>query len=101
MLKTMSKTIVVTKKHQARDALVDQLADDVGDDAREEDREGVHHALDQRHRHHVAVLDVRHLVGEDAFDLFTAHRAHQAARHATRLERLLGPVAKAFTSGES
>ena len=40
----------------------DRLVDEVADHAREEDDEGVHHALDERERDHVAVGHVRHLV---------------------------------------
>ena len=52
--------------------------DDRPDDAREEDHEGVHDALEQGHRHHVAVRDVRDLVAEHRFDLLLAHRLQQA-----------------------
>ena len=53
--------------------------DDVADDARQEDDEGVHHALDQRQRHHVAVGDVADLVAEHGFG-FAAATCRAAAR---------------------
>jgi len=46
----------------------------VTDHARQEEHEGVHDALHQRERHHVAVRDVAHLVGEHRFDLAAVHR---------------------------
>ena len=69
--------------------------------AREEHHERVDDALQQRHRHHVAVGDVRDLVREHAFHFVLPHRAQQAVDTATRLRLLLGPVAKAFTSADS
>ena len=52
--------------------------DRVTDDARQRDHEGVHHALDQRQRHHVAVGDVTHLVPQHGFRLLARHAAQQA-----------------------
>ena len=54
------------------------LVDDAADDAREEEHEGVHDALDQRERDHVAVGDVADFVAEHRFDFVAAHVAQQA-----------------------
>ena len=73
-----------------------------GDHAREEHHERVHDALQQRHRHHVAVGDVRDFVGEDALDFLGSHRPQaDPLDTATRLRLLLGPVANALTSADS
>ena len=53
----------------------------IGDDAGEEHHERVDDALQQRHRDHVAVGDVRHLVGQHALHLVAPHRAQEAGRH--------------------
>ena len=58
------------------------------DHAREEHHEGVHHALQQRHRHHIAVGDVRDLVSQDAFDLVLPHRSQQAGRDCDKTSAL-------------
>ena len=52
------------------------------DDAGEEYDEGVHHALDQRQRHHVAVGDVADLVGEDRLDLGAVIASEPCGEHA-------------------
>ena len=84
--------------------LQDHAVDEVADDARDEDHEGVHHALDQRHRHHVAVGHVRHLVADDGLDLLARHALQQAGghRHQRRvLERAGGKgVGRAFVDAD-
>ena len=84
--------------------LQDHAVDEVADDARDEDHEGVHHALDQRHRHHVAVGHVRHLVADDGLDLLARHALQQAGghRHQRRvLERAGGEgVRRAFVDAD-
>ena len=56
---------------RSRAALVAQqhAIDDEADHAREKDDERVQDALQQRHRHHVAVRDVADFVAEHGFDL--------------------------------
>jgi hypothetical protein len=51
----------------------------VADDARQEHDEGVHHALDQRQRHHVAVGDVGDFVTDDGFRFALRHLPQEAA----------------------
>ena len=51
------------------------------DDASEEEDEGIEHALDQGERHHVAVGDVGHFVGQHGSDFLVRHRFQQAGRH--------------------
>ena len=55
------------------------LVDKIPDHAGKEHHEGVDHALDQRERDHVAVGDVRHLMGEHRLDFLARHRLQQAA----------------------
>ena len=82
---TMSSTMVVTSSRcrgpTAVVAAAQEAVDRVADHARQEHHEGVHHALDQRHRDHVAVGDVRHLVADHGLDLFARHALQQAGRH--------------------
>ena len=52
--------------------------------------ERVHDALDQRHRDHVAVGDVRDLVRQDALDLLAAHALQQAGRDGHQAPALRG-----------
>ena len=42
--------------------------------ARKEHNEGVYHTLEQGHRNHIAVSDVRYLVASNPLDLVTIHR---------------------------
>ena len=56
----------------------EELGDEEGEDAGEEHREGVHDALDERHRHHVAVGDVGDLVAEDPLHLVAAQAPEEA-----------------------
>ena len=49
--------------------------------ARQHDDEGVQHALQQGHGHHVAVGDVRHLMAQHGLGLVLVHRTQQAGRH--------------------
>jgi hypothetical protein len=74
--------------HHAAVAFIHRVPGDVGDDARGEHHERVHDALDERHRDHVAVLDVRDFVREHAFDFITAHAAQQARRDGHEAARL-------------
>ena len=53
--------------------LEDQTVDHITDDARQEDHERVDDTLDQRERHHVAVGDVRDLVGEHSLGFALLH----------------------------
>ena len=57
------------------DQPVDQMTDHAGD----EDDEGVHHPLNQRQCHHVAVGDVGHLVAQHRLGFVAGHAAQQAA----------------------
>ena len=75
--------------------------DDAADDPRQEEHEGVHDALDQRERDHVAVGDVADFVTQHGLDFIAAHVAQQPVLTATSAEFLLAPVAKALGSGES
>ena len=79
----------------------EDVARDRGHDVGEVQHERVHDALDEGHRHHVAVRDVGHLVAEDALDLLVVHRPRRPLDTATRLRFFDGPVAKAFSSGDS
>jgi hypothetical protein len=82
----------------------DHLVHKVADDAREEHHEGVHHALDQRHRDHVAVGDVGHFVADHGLDFLAGHALQQAGghRHQRRvLERAGGKcVGRAFEDAD-
>jgi hypothetical protein len=78
--------------------LQQHAVDEVADDARDEDDEGVHHALDQRHRHHVAVGHVRDLVADHRLDLFAVMLCSKPVDTATSAEFLNAPVAKALGS---
>jgi hypothetical protein len=62
-------------------ALAQEGVDGVTDNPRQEDNEGIDHTLNQGQGHHVAVGDVRHLVGENRLGLFTRHALQQAGRH--------------------
>jgi hypothetical protein len=75
--------IIVTKKAGTVTVLglEHDLVNEVADDARQEHDEGVHHALYQRQRHHVAIRGVRHFVADDRFGFGTGHLLQQAARH--------------------
>ena len=53
--------------------LQDHSVDDIADHARDEHDEGVHHAHQQRLRHHVAVGDVRDFVTQHGFRLVAGH----------------------------
>ncbi len=52
----------------------------VGEDAGQEHDEGVHNALEERHRHHVAVRNVGHLVGKHPLDFVLLHSLKKACR---------------------
>ena len=51
------------------------------DRPRQEHHEGVHHALQQRHRHHVAVAHVAQLMGQHRFELRGGHALEDSARY--------------------
>ena len=53
----------------------------VADHARQEEHESVDHALDQRQRHHVAVLNVCDFVRQHRLHFFFRHRGQQAGGH--------------------
>ena len=46
---------------------------DLRQDTRDKDNEGVHHALDQGHGHHVTVRDMADFVSNNRFGFVTAH----------------------------
>nr|GEU28413.1 hypothetical protein [Tanacetum cinerariifolium] len=51
------------------------------DDACQKHHERIDHALDQRHGHHVAIGDVRHLVAQHGFHFVLVHALEQAGGH--------------------
>ena len=51
------------------------------DDAGDEEHESVHHALQQRHRHHIAILHMAHFMGKNGFNFLSIHRAQKSRRH--------------------
>ncbi len=53
--------------------VVTVAAQEIGDDDAADEDEAVDHALDQRHRHHVAVGRVAQLVAQHAFQLVVGH----------------------------
>ena len=62
-------TFITVAAHKARR----NLRQDTGD----KDNEGVHHALNQRHGHHVAVGNMADFVSDDRFGFVTAHVLQQ------------------------
>ena len=62
-----------------------------GGNAREEHDEGIHHALNQSHRDHVTIGDVRDFVAEHAFEFTAAHRLQEASGHRDQRPRAAGP----------
>ncbi len=96
-MKTISSTIWTMYDHHVRAAARRRrsrrrLRDRARDHAREEHRERVHDALEQRHRHHVAVGDVRDLVAEHALDLGAVHALRAGRVETATSERdFVGP----------
>ena len=62
-------------------AAAQKAVDGVTDHARQEHHKRIHHALNQRHRDHVAVGNVGNLVAQHGFDLFARHALQQARRN--------------------
>jgi hypothetical protein len=75
--------------------------DRAADHPREHDHEGVEHALQQRHGHHVAVGDVADLVREHRLGLVALIARSSPVDTATSALLRLAPVAKALISGAS
>ena len=61
-------------------------------DPRQEHHKGINDALDERHRHHVAVRDMTHLMREHSFDLVLVHVVQQT--HADGHERIVATGAR-------
>ena len=51
------------------------------DDAGDEEHESVHHALQKRHRHHIAILHMAHFMSKNGFNFLSIHRAQESRRH--------------------
>ena len=65
-----------------------KAVDGVACDAGKKDHEGVEHALNQRQRDHVAILDVGNLVSQHRLDLLLVHALQEAGRNRDQRPRL-------------
>ena len=70
--------VITNAGARALGILVQETVYRVTNDTAQEHHEGIHHALDQRHGHHVAIGDVGHFVANDGFHLFAGHALQQA-----------------------
>lgn len=70
-------------------------------DTRQEDDKRIDDPLQQRHRDHVSVNDVRNFVSDNGFHRIFVKLVQKSGRHGDEERFFEGPVANAFTSCDS
>jgi len=84
--KVIPAALVIARAHGLRNR--------EGQDARKKHHEGIDDALDQRHRYHIAIGDVRDFMGEHAFQFAAAHRLQETTGHRDQRAGAAGPGGK-------